>query len=531
MMPFSGPFRSAKMDGIMSELREYLGAEALEQLAALFSEAVGRPVCILSADGSLLAGRAGERGGDWPVRGVRIVAAGRHIGSIVLDGRGGPPSPEALRLVGLMRDMLTRLCEQARELRERVEELAAMYRLTEVFTGRTSLEEVHRLAAETMVKVTGTDACSIRVFNEDRTELLCVAAYGLSQEYMNKGAILLADSQIDQEVVSTGRCVYIADERADERVLYQAEARREGIVSALCAPMVYKGRVEGVIRVYTRRRHEFDWFETSLIRGVAAQAAAAIVNARLYAEALSAERIRRQLRLAGEVQRRMIPTEPPRIEGVDLAAIYVPCFELGGDFYDFIELPDDNYGLCVADVVGKGVRASLLMASARSSLRAHADHMFAISDVLAAVNADMWRQSDESDFLTMFYGVLDVKHRRLTYCNAGHEPPLLIRDGRVRTLESSGGVIGMVPEMHYAHEVVELRAGDVLVMYTDGLPEAINFREEAFGRERVRAAAAAAAQRGDSAEGIGKHLLWEMRRFAGLQRRFDDLTLVVVRFQ
>ncbi|OPX25333.1 MAG: hypothetical protein B1H04_00070 [Planctomycetales bacterium 4484_123] len=512
----------------MPDLREYLGSETLEQLTGLFSEAVGSPVRIISADEAPLAGAASATrlAGQ-----MRIVVAGRHVGSIALDGSAGPPTPEGLRLLGLMRDMLTRLCEQAHQLRERVEELAAMYRLTEVFTGRRSLEEVHRLAAETMVKVTGADACSIRVFNDDRTELLCVAACGLSRQYMDKGSILLADSQIDQQVVATGQCVYIADERTDERVLYQAEARREGIVSALCAPMAYKGRVEGVVRVYTRRRHEFDWFETSLIRGVASQAAAAIVNARLYAEALSAERIRRHLRLAGEVQRRMIPARPPHIEGVDVAAVYVPCFELGGDFYDFIELPADNWGLCVADVVGKGVRASLLMASARSSLRAHAFHMFALSDVLSAVNVDMWCQSDESDFLTMFYGVLDVRDRRLTYCNAGHEPPLLVRGGQVRALGSSGGVIGMDPHMQYGHEVLELRSGDALLMYTDGLPEAINFDDEAFGRERVRSAALSAVRRGETAEGIGKHVLWEMRRFAGLQRRFDDLTLVVVRFQ
>jgi sigma-B regulation protein RsbU (phosphoserine phosphatase) len=349
---------------------------------------------------------------------------------------------------------------------------------------------------------------------------------------MAKGPILLADSRIDEEVLATGACVYVSDERTDPRVLYKAEARREGIVSALCAPMSYRDRVEGVIRVYTKRPHEFDWFETSLIRGVAAQAASAVVNARLYNEALAAEAIRHQLRLAGEVQRRMIPAESPRVEGLDIAAVYVPCFELGGDFYDFIELPKGNLGLAVADVLGKGVRASLRMASARSALRVYVNQIYELSKVLGALNVHMCRESQEGDFLTLFYGVVDLPKRRLTYCSAGHEPALLIRGEEVRQLAAEvGGVVGMDPSMRYEHTVVQLRRGDVLVICTDGLPEAINFRDEAFGRARVREAALVACRRGDSAEGIGKHLLWEMRRFAGLQTRRDDLTLVTVKVQ
>ncbi|HET6427596.1 MAG TPA: GAF domain-containing SpoIIE family protein phosphatase [Phycisphaerae bacterium] len=512
----------------MADLNEYLDAETLRQLAAVFADVAGVGVRISSPDGTLLAGP------EEPVPAateMRIMLGGLHVGTIGLAGGGAPHPAETVRLLGLMRDMLTRLTEQAHQLRERIEELAAVYRLTEVFTGRTDLDEVHRLVAEAMVQATGADACSIRLFNPDRTELLRVAAHGLTDAYLGKGPLHVSDSQIDREVLATGRCVYIPDERTDGRVLYKDEAQREGIVSALCAPMTYKGRIEGIIRVYTKRPHEFDWFETSLICRVADQAAAAIVNARLYNEALEGARMRRQLLLASEIQQRMIPPAPPRREGLDLAVIYVPCFEVGGDFYDFLEMPDGNLGVCVADVMGKGVPASLLMASVRASLRAHAAHVYALSDVLAHVNRDLLGGSPESDFVTMFYGVIDVPRRRLTYCSAGHEPSLLIRDGRAETLRANGGLIGILPEMTFRHDVLELRSGDVLVICTDGVPEAMNFDEEMFDRHRVREAALAAVGRGENARGVANHILWELRRFAGLQTRGDDLTLVVIRVQ
>lgn len=218
--------------GKMTGLGEYLGQETLRHMAHSFSAAAGAEVWIVSAEGAALAGE-----GPPPAAAAeaKVLVGGRHVGSIVLAG--GPAGAEAagVRLLGLMRDVLARLCEQAGQLRARVEELAAMYRLTEVFAGRTELNEIHQLAAETMVTVTGADACSIRVLNDDRTELVTIAAHGLSGEYMSKGPILLSASKIDQEVLATGQCVYIADEQTDPRVLYPAQARREGIVSALCA--------------------------------------------------------------------------------------------------------------------------------------------------------------------------------------------------------------------------------------------------------------------------------------------------------
>ena len=186
-------------------------------------------------------------------------------------------------------------------------------------------------------------------------------------------------------------------------------------------------------------------------------------------------------------------------------------------------------GFAICDVMGKGVAASLLMASVRASLRAHAAGIFDMSTVLSRVNRDLHADSLTGEFATLFYAVLDHRARRLTYSNAGHPPPLLFREGRCRRLTTGGLALGIEPAAHYRWEALEMLPGDCLLLFTDGLSEALNFNDEAFGMERIERAAMAAIQENRSADAICRHVMWEMRRFAGLQTRFDDLTLVVLK--
>jgi len=512
-----------------------LDRRTLQRLQDGFAGVAGVPIRILSPDGVPLTEEspAGPvRQGDAPDGDVPVVIGGRRVAILRADRAAAPEGLwlEALDgILHLMAAVIAHLAERETQLRSRVDELATLYRLTAEFAGQRDLQSVLDLVARTVVEVLNAKACSIRLLSEDHSELLVKAIANLSPEYLDKGPILLSASRIDQEVFRSGKPVYIADQRSDPRVLYPAEAAQEGIVSALCAPLVYKGHPEGAIRVYMARRHEFDSFEVSLLQAIAAEAAGAIVNARLYAEAVQMANTRRQLRLAAAVQKRMIPAEPPSPPGFEISAEYVPCFELGGDFYDFLPLPEENLGLAVCDVVGKGVRASLLMASIRASLRAHAANVYAMSEVMAKVNRDLCADTLSSDFATLFYAVIDTRTRRLTYANAGHIPPLLIRDGQCRCLDTGGGVLGVDPDGQWAHDVLELTGGDVLLACTDGLTEAMNFEDEYFGSQRLERAALAAVAQGQCADGIVKHILWEMRRFTGLQDACDDLTLIAIR--
>ncbi len=517
----------------MESLEQYIKPEALKEIMCEFRRALNVSVSIFDCDGTLLAEDPASQGFD----------DGRAFGEspIVIDGDGfgrlvvGPleshafDAPAAGSLAELLGGMLARLANKQRELRKRIEQLATLYRITAEFTGRRELQSVLDLVTQTVVKTMNAQASTIRLLSGDQTELLVQSAANLSPEYLDKGPILVSESLIDSAVLDNLAAVAIEDLGNDPRVLYPDEAKREGIVSAFCVPMIYKGRAEGVLRVYMGSVHEFDWFERSLAGAIASEAAAAIVNARLYTESIRGARMQRELRLASAVQRRMIPSHPPDIAGLDIGTVYVPCFELAGDFFDFIPLGEENLGIAVCDVVGKGVRASLLMASIRASLRAHASYVYELSDVVAHVNRDLCVETATSDFATLFYGVIDTKSGLFTYVNAGHMPALLVQDGECVELDTSGGIIGLDEESQWRHRSVQLEPGQTLMFYSDGLSDAMNFQDESFGRNRIVKALLNAVGEHSDAETITAHVLWEMRRFAGLQKRFDDLTIVTVK--
>ena len=180
----------------------------------------------------------------------------------------------------------------------------------------------------------------------------------------------------------------------------------------------------------------------------------AIETARLQEEALEKDRLEHQVQIAAEVQRRMLPAQPPQNPGFQIAALYVPCFELGGDFYDFIPLGDASVGITVADVVGKGLPASLMMATTRAALRAHVHDIYDLDEIMRRVNRALAYDLQSNEFVTLWYGTLNYQTKQLTYCNAGHEPPILLRpkpEGgyEMTELAAGGMVLGVDKEQPY----------------------------------------------------------------------------------
>ncbi len=426
----------------------------------------------------------------------------------------------------LLADTLARFCQQENRLRQRVEELVTMYDLTAMLAGTRDLDEVLRVVARNVANVLRVRACSIRMLDASTGELTIAAGHNLSEAYLNKGPVKVGENPIDNAALK-GEMVSIADVSTDPRIRYPAQARQEGLVSGLVTGMVFRGRQVGVIRVYTGERHAFSAFEASLLRAVAAQAAAAIENTRLTAEAVQSEIVNRQIETAAEVQRRMVPARPPDHSHLAFGCVYEPTYALAGDFYDFLELPEGHLGLAIADVAGKGVAASLLMASLRSGLRVWVDNIYALDEVIARVNRQLFRDTLAHEFATLFYGVFSPDGRRLTYCNAGHDPPLLVRDGRTQPLDVGGMLIGMDAKAEYEQATVDLAPKDVLLFYTDGIVDAMNFVDQRFGRERLAESFIRyAALRADA---IASNILWDVRRFVGLADQVDDITMVSVK--
>jgi phosphoserine phosphatase RsbU/P len=434
--------------------------------------------------------------------------------------------PAAIQFLFLLANAIARLCYQEFQLRQRINELTAVYNVTMMLADARDLEKVLQRTVRVVCEIMETKASSLRLIDDERDELVIKAVHNLSAEYINKGPIRLSQAVIDHLALTSKGYEYVRNMATDSRVQYPQEAKREGIVSMLSVGMRYKGKPVGVLRVYTAHEQAFTQLQIDLMKAMASQAAAAIENARLVRETLQSQALERQVQMAAQVQHRMIPAKPPVIPGMDVASIYVPCYELGGDFFDFIELPYNNLGMVIADVSGKGVPASLTMAAVRAALRAQVDNLYYLYEVVKRINLMLCRDGSPEEFVTLFYGVLDGRNRRFTYCNAGHPPAMILRNGKIIELGSDNMVLGVDPSENYVQSLVDMQAGDTLLLYTDGLTDAMNFQQERFGKQRIVEAFTAG---GPSAEAIVENILWSLRRFTGLAKPTDDVTMIVAK--
>lgn len=441
--------------------------------------------------------------------------------------RGG--SPEAIRrFTEVLADTIATLYRQAHRIERQLDDLRTVHSFTELLTGTLDLQEILDRTAQRVSQVMHAKAASIRLLNRDTDELILKAVHNLSQEYLKKGPVYLHENVIDAAAFS-GKAVHILDAATDSRIRYPENAKREGIVSGLCVPMTYRGDTIGVLRVYTGHRRDFSEAEESLLRSIGAQAAAAIITSRLWRDQTDAEKFQRQVNTAAEIQQRMLPKQPPQNSHLDFGTVYDPSLLLGGDFYDFLDYDDGRIGVCVADVVGKGLPAALMMASIRSALRANASRYDDVRKVMGAVNRHMCNDTIVSEFATVLFGVFDPHAKTLTYCNAGHPAPWLFRGEKIIELTAGGLVIGVMPDESYESETLQLQPGDVITMVTDGVTEAMNFEGVAYGFDRLRESILRYIDL--DAQHLAKQILWDVRRFAGLAEQSDDITIVVIKVQ
>ena len=435
----------------------------------------------------------------------------------------------------------------AKKTKRQIEREEQIYQLSTLVAGEFSLQEVLDKLAEAAVKIVGVKACSIRLLDEEAGDLKMRSTYGLSEEYRNKGVVSKNDVVV--KAAFAGEAVVLDDMRVDGRVEYKEATIKEGLVSQLTVAMHFRGKAIGVLRLYSPRPMHFHEDDIQLARAVASQCAVAITNAKLYAKAIEGARMAEQMRLAGLIQRRMIPEKAPQIRGLDIAAAYIPCFDVGGDFYDFLQISDSRIIITIADVIGKGVPAALMMSWFRGAVRACTDGfreaLKGDDSVKREKNAGLitakrtqnaienfnrlaCNECKDGEFVTLFYASIDAQEETITYCNCGHEPPVLIRDGRIKEeLKKGGLVLGLGVEAEYEIETVKLKGGDCLLFYTDGLTDAVNFDDELWGRENLLEAAKKST--GGSAEQMIKNILGYRRRFVGLASQIDDTSMVAVK--
>jgi serine phosphatase RsbU (regulator of sigma subunit) len=265
------------------------------------------------------------------------------------------------------------------------------------------------------------------------------------------------------------------------------------------------------------------------VQSLAAQIASALHGARVYQQTLAHQRVEQELALAGQVQASFLPHQLPQVPGWQLAATLLAAKETSGDFYDVISLPKGRFGILVADVADKGMGAALYMALCRTLVRTYArEHPEHPESVLGAANGRILSDAHADLFVSAFYGVLDAGSATLTYANAGHNPPFLLRadgSGEVQTLGKTGMLLGVVEDTAWERETVPLAPGDLLLLYTDGVTEAQDGEGSFFGPQRLLETAS--ANLGRAAEAVQESVLAEVQRFVGDAPQFDDITVMV----
>eukprot|EP00752_Nemacystus_decipiens_P013649 g12102.t1 len=420
------------------------------------------------------------------------------------------------------------LCYEQHQNRQRIRELRVLYELSTLLSAQANPQETLDAAANAIARVMAVKAVVIRLLttgDDGKPELEARALFGMDPAIADKGKTLVNKSELTRKAL-TGEMVYIEDMTTDPRSYYPDDARRAEITSMLSTGLMVQDKGIGTIQLFTEKPRRFTMFEENLIRAIAQLLATAVRSAQLDAERQRSKALARQVELAQGVQQRMLPKRSPKIDGIDIAATYVPSQGLGGDFYDFISL-DNATGIAVGDAVGKGVAASLLMASVRSSLRAYAHDLYDLDVILSRVNQALDRDTLDNEFATLWYGTIDHESKRLTYCNAGHEPALLLRDNKVIPLDIGGMVTGVLADAKYEKGVIDLESGDLVVLYSDGVTDAMNEHNQRFGREKLEYALQEVLP--SSAEQGVDALVQRLADHRGDREANDDITVVLVK--
>lgn len=392
----------------------------------------------------------------------------------------------------------------------------------------------HTLCA--LEEIANAESAALLVQDEPGQPMRCIAA----SESFGKNWVLPADLPIFGRLRHYSSALPLSDDDLETWSRWaqsEAPTHLPGIETlrrmraALAAPITVKSKVIGVLLLGNpTNRKQYSAAERRALRSAGSQFALLIENGRLAGRVIEHERLRRELQVATEVQKRLFPDEFPETAAIQCAGLCLPARGVGGDYFDFLQLDNQQIGIALADVAGKGIAAALIMSVVQASLRSLAEtNAGSLADLAARMNRLVHRSTGTNSYATFFYGQLDEEKMQLRYINAGHNPPLLWRsgDGSIEELAAGGTVIGIFAQSSYEESNVQLKSGDVLIAFTDGVSEAHNPREEEFGEERLRQALRRFAHLPVSE--ITSKILEELKLWMADAEQFDDLTFLVVK--
>jgi len=497
----------------------------------VFNTDVSREHAEIVAEGDVLwlkdkGSRFGTFVNDAPIVAHRLF----HGESIRLGHRDG------VEMVFLSDDSGSGLSKGSSEVSDFVQMAAVLNGLRALGSGRV-LDEVLTLVIDSALEATRAERGFVMLV-DDHDHLEFKTARGRGKVTL-PGTSFKTSEKIPREVYETGRSRIVGDLLDGDLPKENAGTIAIGIRHVLCVPLRVAGmggmigtgvdgRVIGVLYLDGRERSTMHAEGTKrTLEAFATQAALAIESARLYAESAEKARTDRDLRIAAEIQRALLPEANYEGAFCDVAAASVPCRTVGGDFFDYLHVTEGDFGFTLGDVAGKGPPAAILAAVVQSNFAAQAPLGADPAQTMSRINKALLRRAIEARFATMSYGVLNAGGV-LQSCNGGQEPPLLLRAGGIQWLETGGPVLGLLDGAEYEFETVRLAPGDVLVVCSDGVTEARDVAGEEFGRDRL--VDAVAGCHGWKADAVLERLLSAVARFSAGAAQADDITVLALRY-
>jgi sigma-B regulation protein RsbU (phosphoserine phosphatase) len=422
---------------------------------------------------------------------------------------------------------IRRLEDENRELKVAVEELTILNDISRAISAAWSLDDIMELIVHKCIKHFKAEQGSVMLHdpNEQQDDFRTMI-----RRTDNSGDVLpyRLGMQLRGWMLKYQQPLLINDIEADPRFSIVLE-KDQPIRSVLSAPLLYKGRMLGSLNVFNKRSTEgFTEAEKRLLAIIATESAQVIENARLYEEAQALSLIQKEMKLAYKIQMGLLPQEAPAIAGYDIWGKSIPAMDVGGDYFDFVRMDEDRVGICLGDVSGKGMPAALLMANVHATLRGQILHGLSPGDCLRRSNECLVPSMDPGRFVTLFYAALDGGTGEVCYANAGHNYPFLFKAGtEIARLEVGGVALGCLKSTSYTEARLTLAPGDIVLLYSDGITEAVDKDENLFGEERL--AQVVAENREMGAADLIERIVEAVRLHSGGAAQADDMTAVVVK--
>ena len=406
--------------------------------------------------------------------------------------------------------------------------LARLYRISQTINSSLDLDQVLNRVMDEVIAATRAERGFLMLRGPDGG-LVFRAARGINQQTIEAPEFQVSRGVVER-VAREGLPRLTSDAQSDAWLGERTSVRMLGLRSILCVPLQLKEATLGVVYVDNRLQAGiFSPDDLELVHAIALSAAIAIENARLYQVAVEKGRLERELQLAREVQASLLPRATPQIPGWDFAAYWQPAREVAGDFYDFIPAGQGRTGVVIGDVSDKGMAAALFMALTRSIVRASVSAANSPAEGIIQANRLICADSTNGMFVTLFYARLDPTSGEMVYVNAGHNPPLLYHadQNELIRLTRTGMALGVFEIQPLDQSTVQLNSGDLVLLYTDGVTEALNAQGQEFGEARLERILLE-HHHAPAVETVGV-LERALSRFTGASAPFDDITLVLAK--